>query len=98
MLRPPLDLIRRALEEDGAEADITTLSTVPEQQQSSGSILTRASGVIAGLAIAAATFRLLDDSVSVELQVHDGAVVQPGDVLAHLSGPDVLAQCRTGCA
>jgi len=87
MLKPPLDLIRRALEEDGAEADITTLSTVPEQQQSSGSIVTRQAGIIAGLAIAAETFRLLDDRVSVELLIHDGATVQPGDVLAHLSGP-----------
>ncbi len=87
MLKPPLDLIRRALEEDGAAADITTLSTVPEQQQSSGSILTRQAGVIAGLAIAAETFRQLDEHVSVELLIHDGATVQPGDVLAHLSGP-----------
>jgi nicotinate-nucleotide pyrophosphorylase (carboxylating) len=87
MLKPPLDLIRRALEEDGAEADITTLSTVPEQQQASGSILTRDAGVIAGLAIAAEAFRLLDDQVSIEFLVHDGAVVQPGDVLAHVNGP-----------
>ncbi|MBA2395180.1 MAG: carboxylating nicotinate-nucleotide diphosphorylase [Ktedonobacteraceae bacterium] len=87
MLKPPLDLIRLALAEDGAEADITTLSTVPAQQQASGSILTREAGVIAGLAIAAATFRLLDDNVSVELLVQDGAHVEPGDVLAHLSGP-----------
>lgn len=87
MLKPPLDLIRLALAEDGAEADITTLSTVPEQQQASGSILTREAGVIAGLAIAAAAFRLLDDNVSVELLVQDGAHVEPGDVLAHLSGP-----------
>ena len=87
MLKPPLDLIRRALEEDGANADITTLSTVPEQQQSSGSILTRQSGVIAGLAIAAETFRSFDDQVSIELLIDDGTTVQPGDVLAHLSGP-----------
>ncbi len=87
MLKPPLDLIRHALQEDGADADITTLSTVPEQQQASGSILTREAGVIAGLAIAAAAFRLLDKRVSVELLVRDGAVVQPGDVLVHLNGP-----------
>jgi nicotinate-nucleotide pyrophosphorylase (carboxylating) len=87
MLKPPLDLIRHALQEDGADADITTLSTVPEQQQASGSIITRQSGVIAGLAIATETFRLLDDQVSVELLLLDGATVQPGDVLAHLSGP-----------
>lgn len=87
MLKPPLDLLRRALEEDGAEADITTLCTVPEQQQSRGSILARQAGVIAGLSIAATTFRLLDDSVSIDLLVRDGVSVQPGDVLARLSGP-----------
>ena len=87
MLKPPLDLIRHALQEDGAEADITTLSTVPEQQQARGSILTREAGVIAGLAIAAAAFRLLDERISVELLVHDGAIVQPGDVLVRLDGP-----------
>lgn len=87
MLKPPPDLIRHALEEDGAYADITTLSTVPAQQHSSGSILTRQTGVIAGLAVAAETFRLFDNQVSVELLIYDGASVQPGDVLAHLSGP-----------
>ncbi len=33
MRKPPVELIKRALEEDGADYDITTLSTVPEQQQ-----------------------------------------------------------------
>jgi nicotinate-nucleotide pyrophosphorylase (carboxylating) len=83
----PINLIRRALEEDGAGADITTLSTVPADQQARGSIVTRQAGVIAGLAVAAETFRVLDERVSVELLVRDGEAVQPGQVLAHLSGP-----------
>ncbi len=87
MLNSSSDLIRRALEEDGADADITTLSTVPEDQQASGSIVTRQAGVVAGLAVAAETFRQLDSRVTVELVVRDGAVVAAGDVLAHLSGP-----------
>jgi nicotinate-nucleotide pyrophosphorylase (carboxylating) len=87
MLNSSSDLIRRALEEDGADADITTLSTVPEDQQASGSIVTRQAGVVAGLAVAAETFRQLDSRVTVELVVRDGATVAAGDVLAHLSGP-----------
>jgi len=83
----PIDLIRRALEEDGADADITTSSTVPADQQARGRIITRQAGVIAGLAVAAETFRVLDERVSVELLVRDGEAVQPGQVLAHLSGP-----------
>jgi nicotinate-nucleotide pyrophosphorylase (carboxylating) len=87
MLNSSSDLIRRALEEDGADADITTLSTVLEDQQASGSIVTRQAGVVAGLAVAAETFRQLDSRVTVELVVRDGAVVTAGNVLAHLSGP-----------
>lgn len=85
--RVSLELIRHALEEDGAEADITTLSVVPEEQQVSGTIITRQAGVIAGLKVAAAVFRVLDDRITVELLVRDGVTVQVGDVLAHLHGP-----------
>ena len=83
----PLALIRAALEEDGAFADITTLSTVPVEQQAQGSIITRHAGVIAGLAVAAATFRELDARVEVTLLVEDGASVQPGQLIATLRGP-----------
>ncbi len=87
MPEPPIDLIRHAFEEDGAEADVTTLCTVPAEQQAQARIIARQSGVIAGLAIAAATFRELDSQVSVELLIEDGTTVQPGQVVAHLSGP-----------
>jgi nicotinate-nucleotide pyrophosphorylase (carboxylating) len=83
----PLDLIRNALAEDGTEADVTTLSTVPMEQQTRATIITRQAGVIAGLAIAAATFCELDQRVSVDMVVEDGAVVQTDQVVAHISGP-----------
>jgi nicotinate-nucleotide pyrophosphorylase (carboxylating) len=87
MPKAPIELIRQALAEDGAEADITTLCTVPAEQQTRGSIIARQAGVIAGLAVAAATFRELDPHVSVELLVEDGTSVWAGQVVAHLSGP-----------
>jgi nicotinate-nucleotide pyrophosphorylase (carboxylating) len=83
----PVDMIKRALDEDGAFYDITTLSTVPVEQWSRGSIVTRQAGVVAGLAIAAETFHLLDKRISVELLVQDGASVQAGDELLRLQGP-----------
>jgi len=79
-------LVRQALAEDGAEADITTLSTVPAAQQAHGTILTRQSGVIAGLTVAAETFRLFDPQIKIQLLVEDGASVQAGQELVHLSG------------
>ena len=81
-----LDLIRQALAEDGAEADVTTLCTVPMEQQTRANIIAHQSGVIAGLAVAVATFHELDQRVSVECLVEDGAVVKAGQVLAHISG------------
>src|SRR6266581_6500650 len=87
MSKPSIDLIRHALEEDGAEADITTLCSVPAEQQAQASIIARQAGVIAGLAVAAATFRELDSQVSVELLIEDGTTVQAGQLVAQLSGP-----------
>src|SRR5260370_5202931 len=83
----PRELIRHALQEDGAQADITTLCTVPAEQTAGASIIARQAGMIAVLHIAAATFRELDPQVSVELLVEDGAAVQAGQVVAHISGP-----------
>ena len=80
------DLIQRALVEDGAFADITTLSTVPAEQRAQGTIVTRKAGVIAGLQVAAETFQTLDPNIEVQLLVQDGATVQAGEQLMHLSG------------
>src|ERR1700674_3932524 len=82
-----LALIRAALEEDGAFADITTLSTVPLEQQAQGSIITRQAGVIAGLAVAAAPLCELHPLVAVKLLVEDGATVQSGQLIATVRGP-----------
>ncbi|HZU66358.1 MAG TPA: carboxylating nicotinate-nucleotide diphosphorylase [Ktedonobacteraceae bacterium] len=87
MPKPPIDSIRQALAEDGAEFDITTLSTVPEGRQAQAHILARQDGVIAGLEVAIATFQELDARIAVEQMVKDGAPVHAGQVLARLSGP-----------
>jgi nicotinate-nucleotide pyrophosphorylase (carboxylating) len=87
MSRLIVDLITRALEEDGAYADITTQSTVPEDQYSKGRILARKSGVIAGLTVACETFRVFDERIQIEQVVHDGAHVQANANLLLLHGP-----------
>jgi nicotinate-nucleotide pyrophosphorylase (carboxylating) len=87
MRKIPLDLLARALAEDGADYDITTLSTVPAEQEAQASIITRQAGVIAGLAVAAQVFRLLDERIAIDLRVADGTHVQANEVLALLHGP-----------
>jgi nicotinate-nucleotide pyrophosphorylase (carboxylating) len=87
MYRPSVEFIKNALEEDGAYADITTVSTVLEERQANAHLITRQDGIIAGLSVAAETFHVFDGRVSIELLVRDGAIVRVGDVLACLSGP-----------
>jgi nicotinate-nucleotide pyrophosphorylase (carboxylating) len=87
MTRIPVELIQRALEEDGAYVDITTLSTVPEEQWCEARMITRQAGVVAGLEIACAVFQQLDGRVDVDQRVQDGAHVQANEWLAVIKGP-----------
>ncbi|GCE03164.1 carboxylating nicotinate-nucleotide diphosphorylase [Dictyobacter aurantiacus] len=87
MYKPPVDLIKQALEEDGAFADITTLSTVPEEQWSEGRILARKPGVVAGIAVAVEVFRQVDERIQIQQLVRDGASVQADENLLLLAGP-----------
>lgn len=87
MYRVPVELIKLALEEDGAYADVTTLSTVPEEKKSEARMLARQAGVVVGMAIAAEAFRLLDERISVEILVEEGTSVQVGENLLQLRGP-----------
>lgn len=80
--------VRAALEEDlGLAGDITTRATVPAGATARAEIVARAPGRIAGLQCAEAAFRLIDGMVSFEPAVNDGNDVEPGDRVAHVSGP-----------
>jgi len=87
MRNVPLDLIKQALAEDGAIYDITTLSTVPEHEQAAAKMITRQPGVIFGLAVAEAVFRQLDERVTLDPVVLDGAAVKADHVITYVHGP-----------
>ena len=78
--------IRHALEEDIGSGDATTNSIVPADAVMRGQIITKQSGVVAGLAVAAETFRQLDPRVVISAVVEDGARVAARQVLAGISG------------
>jgi len=82
------DAVRRALDEDlGRAGDITSNATIPEGARARAVMVARQSGVIAGLPLAAAAFRLLAPDVDVEPHVRDGASVTEGAPLLTLTGP-----------
>jgi len=81
-------LVRAALAEDlGRAGDITTDSIVPANHRLSASISARQPGAVAGLDIAIMAFRLLDTDIRVDVHLHDGSRVKPGDAIATISGP-----------
>lgn len=79
-------LVRAALEEDRAFEDVTTLATVTPGHRARADFVARQDGVIAGLPLAIAAFRMLDAHVEVRVDAEDGAAVKKGQTLLHLSG------------
>lgn len=80
-------LVSVALIEDHADADVTTLAVVPASLQGVARLIAREPGVLAGLDIAAATFRQLDARVRLAPRRHDGDRFDAGAILAEVDGP-----------
>ena len=82
------EAVRRALDEDlGRAGDITTQAIIPAEAGAQAVLAARTSGVVAGLPLAAAAFRLLDPRVAFRPLVADGARVEAGERIAGLVGP-----------
>lgn len=79
--------VATALEEDlGGVGDITTNTIIPPDAQGDASIIVRKPGVIAGLDLAAASFKSLDPDVRFTRIVEDGGKVEAGATIARIAG------------
>jgi len=79
--------VATALEEDlGGVGDITTNTIIPPDAQGDASIIVRKPGVIAGLDLAAASFKSLDPDVRFTRIVEDGRKVEAGATIARIAG------------
>jgi nicotinate-nucleotide pyrophosphorylase (carboxylating) len=82
------DQVRAALFEDlGRAGDITSNATIGPDRQATAQMNSRETGIIAGLPLAEAAFRLIDPAIRFEALVADGARVEPGTMIARISGP-----------
>ena len=79
--------IRCALEEDIGPGDATTNSIVSPGATMSGQMIAKQAGVVAGLDVAEAVYRLLDERVMFEPHVAEGTCVENRTLLASVSGP-----------
>jgi nicotinate-nucleotide pyrophosphorylase (carboxylating) len=96
--RPPVDwaqalaghlptIIQQALAEDVGDGDVTTLATVPPDLHDQGTLIAKAPGVVAGLAVARQVFQTVDPQVQFDAQLADGEAVTRGVAIATVRGP-----------
>ena len=81
-----LSSVEHALAEDIRTGDVTTNSIIPAQATLAGQIISKQSGIVAGLFIAQAAFQMLDKRVSLTSHVNDGERIEADRVLAEIKG------------
>lgn len=74
------ELIRLAFAEDIGEGDHTTLCCIPAEAEGAQKLLVKEAGVLAGVEIARRIFNAFDPALEMEVFIHDGEEVKPGDV------------------
>ena len=80
------DIIDLALTEDISHGDVTSEALIPPELHGKASILAKARGILAGSEVAKGVFLKIDPSLAVELLIEDGVRVNPGDIIATVSG------------
>jgi nicotinate-nucleotide pyrophosphorylase (carboxylating) len=82
-----IQLIDLALEEDTGAGDWTSRWTIQARTRAVAEIVSKADGVLAGLAPATAVFLRLDPRVELDARMADGDRLTHGDVVCRLKGP-----------
>lgn len=80
------ELIKLAVDEDIGDGDITTISIVPENQNSSGYVIAKQNGILAGINVFENVFKYIDDSVKAEKIKKDGEYLKSGDKIIEIKG------------
>lgn len=79
-------LIDLALAEDIGIGDITSNSTVPVEEMATGTVMSKDSGIIAGLEITKTVFRKVDSEIKFISLIADGERIDTGDEIAKVNG------------
>ncbi|MGO4822103.1 MULTISPECIES: carboxylating nicotinate-nucleotide diphosphorylase [unclassified Flavobacterium] len=79
-------LIANAIREDVGDGDHSSLACIPDTAQGKAKLLVKDNGIIAGVAFAKMIFHYVDSNLKVDTFIEDGAAVQYGDIVFHVSG------------
>ncbi|HYB95790.1 MAG TPA: carboxylating nicotinate-nucleotide diphosphorylase [Vicinamibacterales bacterium] len=91
------DLVVTALAEDRGNGDATSAATIPHGIRARGVIVAKSPLVVAGIDVAAETFRQVDSACVFEIRWGDGSRVEAGEIVATVRGlaASLLAAERT---
>ncbi|MCI5115403.1 MAG: carboxylating nicotinate-nucleotide diphosphorylase [Candidatus Electrothrix sp. AW5] len=80
------ELIHMALKEDIGSGDITSISTIPEEEKAIAEVVAKQEGIICGLFLAEKIFGYLEKSAEIKVNFQDGDPVKKGDIVVKISG------------
>ena len=78
--------IERALQEDVGSGDLSTLASVPPEIVADAELISKDTGILAGVDMAKAIYEHVDKDLSLQIEMRDGDTIKPGDKVFHLSG------------
>jgi nicotinate-nucleotide pyrophosphorylase (carboxylating) len=78
--------LETALKEDIGDGDFTTLYTVPEDLESTGKLIAKQEGILAGIDVAFHVFKLLDSEIKTIKRKEDGEKVVSGEIIGEIQG------------
>lgn len=81
-----ISTLETALKEDIGDGDFTTLYTVPEDLGSTGKLIAKQEGILAGIDVAFHVFKLLDSEIKTIKRKEDGEKVVSGEIIGEIQG------------
>ncbi len=78
--------VNKALAEDGAHHDVTSIATVQSDRRTQARLVARQPGVVCGVDLAMKTFESMDAKCTLRLEVPDGARVARSETIIAISG------------
>ncbi len=81
-----LRIIKNAIREDVGDGDHSSLACIPSGKNGKVKLLVKDKGIIAGVELARKVFNYIDQDITLNIKIHDGAAVTHGDIVFYAEG------------
>lgn len=83
------EIIQAAFAEDIGDGDHTSLACIDADKIGKAKLLVKEKGIIAGVELAKQIFEFADKNLVVQVFIHDGTEINPGDIVLEVSGSEL---------